>query len=55
VPSSDQFVIGMTDYGLGFSSIIGHKNLIAMQFHPEKSGVPGLRILKNFCNWDGRP
>jgi glutamine amidotransferase len=55
VPSSDQFVIGTTDYGLGFSSIIGHKNLIAMQFHPEKSGVPGLRILKNFCNWDGKP
>jgi glutamine amidotransferase len=55
VPFSDQFVIGTTDYGLEFSSVIGHKNLIAMQFHPEKSGVPGLRIIKNFCNWDGNP
>jgi glutamine amidotransferase len=55
VPFSDQFVIGTTDYGLEFSSVIGHKNLIAMQFHPEKSGVPGLRILRNFCNWDGNP
>ena len=54
VPALDQFVIGTTDYGLVFSSIIGHKNLIAMQFHPEKSGVPGLKILKNFCTWDGR-
>ena len=54
VPALDQFVIGTTDYGLEFSSIIGHKNLIAMQFHPEKSGVPGLKILKNFCTWDGR-
>ncbi len=53
-PLSDQFLIGTTDYGLEFSSVIGHKNLIAMQFHPEKSGVPGLRILKNFCTWDGR-
>jgi glutamine amidotransferase len=54
-PSSDQFVIGTTDYGLEFSSVIGHKNLVAMQFHPEKSGIPGLRILKNFCTWDGKP
>lgn len=55
VPSSEQFVIGTTDYGVEFSSVIGHRNLIAVQFHPEKSGVPGLRILKNFCNWDGKP
>jgi len=53
-PASDQYVIGVTDYGMEFSSIIGHENLIAMQFHPEKSGPPGLRILKNFCTWDGR-
>lgn len=54
-PLSDQFVIGTTEHGLEFSSVIGDKNLIAMQFHPEKSGIPGLRILKNFCTWDGRP
>lgn len=54
MPASDQFVIGMTDYGLEFPSTIGYKNLIAMQFHPEKSGVPGLKILKNFCTWDGQ-
>ena len=54
VPSSEHYILGTTEYGLEFSSVIGHDSLIAMQFHPEKSGVPGLRILKNFCNWDGR-
>jgi glutamine amidotransferase len=54
MPASEQFVIGMTDYGLEFPSTIGYKNLIAMQFHPEKSGAPGLKILKNFCTWDGQ-
>ena len=53
MPDSDKYVIGATDYGIEFPSIIGYKNLIAMQFHPEKSGLPGLRILKNFCNWNG--
>ena len=54
MPTSDQFVIGTTDYCLEFPSTIGYRNLIAMQFHPEKSGVPGLKILKNFCTWDGQ-
>jgi glutamine amidotransferase len=53
MPASNDFVLGTTDYGMDFPSIIGNKNLIAMQFHPEKSGEPGLRILKNFCTWDG--
>jgi glutamine amidotransferase len=54
MPASDQYLIGTTDYGIEFPSIIGHKNLIATQFHLEKSGPPGLRILKNFCTWNGR-
>jgi imidazole glycerol-phosphate synthase subunit HisH len=52
-PASQAHVIGTTDYGIRFPSIIGRRNLIAMQFHPEKSGRPGLQILKNFCEWDG--
>jgi glutamine amidotransferase len=52
-PLLDSHVIGTTDYGIRFPSVIGRENLIAMQFHPEKSGRPGLRILKNFCDWDG--
>ena len=54
MPAADPYIIGTTDYGIEFPSIIGHKNLIAMQFHLEKSGPPGLRILKNFCTWNGR-
>jgi glutamine amidotransferase len=53
MPDSNEFIVGTTDYGMDFPSIIGNKNLIAMQFHPEKSGEPGLRILKNFCTWNG--
>ena len=53
-PASEGHVIGTTDYGRVFPSVIGGGNLLAMQFHPEKSGVPGLRILDNFCRWDGR-
>lgn len=54
VPALAKHILGLTEYGIRFPSVIGHKNLIAMQFHPEKSGNPGLRILKNFCDWDGK-
>jgi imidazole glycerol-phosphate synthase subunit HisH len=43
-----------TDYGVMFPSIIGSGNVVGAQFHPEKSQANGLRILDNFCNWDGR-
>jgi len=54
MPTSDTHVIGTTEYGIRFPSVIGNRNLIAMPFHLEKSGAPGLRILKNFCHWDGQ-
>lgn len=50
-PDDRQQVLGETDYGIPFASIIGVRNLIATQFHPEKSGRPGLALLKNFCEW----
>jgi len=53
LPALDDYVIGTTGYGIEFPSIIGYENLIAVQFHPEKSGRAGLRILRNFCTWDG--
>ena len=53
-PSDEAAVLGITDYGMSFCSVIAVKNLIAMQFHPEKSGRPGLQILKNFCSWGGK-
>ncbi len=52
-PARDSVVLGVTDYGIEFCSVLAEKNLVAMQFHPEKSGRPGLQILQNFCNWRG--
>jgi len=53
LPASEKHIIGTTNHGIDFSSIIAYKNLIATQFHPEKSGTAGLSILKNFCLWSG--
>ena len=47
-PGRDSISIGITDYGLEFTSAVGLKNIYAIQFHPEKSSALGLRILRNF-------
>jgi glutamine amidotransferase len=47
VESSD-WVIGTSDYGNVFPCIVGKNNLIASQFHPEKSHRSGLKIIENF-------
>jgi glutamine amidotransferase len=52
-PADDRFVVGWTDYGRNFCAAVARKNLVAVQFHPEKSGRPGLQILANFIKWDG--
>jgi glutamine amidotransferase len=52
-PADDKWIIGRTEYGQPFCSAVAHKNLVAVQFHPEKSGKPGLAILANFCRWGG--
>ncbi len=52
VPVDDRNIYGETDYGITFASAIGESNLFATQFHLEKSGEPGLLILKNFCLWN---
>jgi len=53
-PDDDKWIIGLTDYGQLFCSVVAHRNLVATQFHPEKSGRPGLQILINFCRWEGQ-
>jgi len=50
-PDDSAHVIGVTEYGIQFPSVIGSKNLLATQFHLEKSGRPGLKMMKNFCEW----
>ena len=52
-PTDERAILGTTDYGINFCSVLAKENLVAMQFHPEKSGRPGLQILRNFCAWRG--
>ncbi len=48
---SSKYIIGLTNYGLDFCSVFGRPGLWATQFHPEKSGKPGLKILSNFYEY----
>ncbi|MBW1916458.1 MAG: imidazole glycerol phosphate synthase subunit HisH [Deltaproteobacteria bacterium] len=52
-PAVAQCVLGVTTHGEPFPSALGSGNLVATQFHPEKSGRFGLAVLKNFLAWDG--
>lgn len=53
-PSHREVVLGETAYaGVRFAAVVGRANLVATQFHTEKSGRVGLRLLENFVNWDG--
>lgn len=47
-PSARDGVVGTTEYGLRFCSVYARNNVVATQFHPEKSGPVGLRIYRNF-------
>ena len=40
----------VVDYGIDLTAAVSKDNVFATQFHPEKSGVPGLKILKNFVS-----
>jgi glutamine amidotransferase len=52
VPKDERVVIGECEYGLRFAAAVARDNLVACQFHPEKSGSNGLGLLKNFLCWD---
>ncbi|MHB9038255.1 MAG: imidazole glycerol phosphate synthase subunit HisH [Armatimonadota bacterium] len=54
--SSDaSYIVGETEYAdVRFASAVGNGNLVAVQFHPERSGRIGLKLLENFSKWDGR-
>jgi len=50
-PSDPALVTGVTHYGFDFAASIGRDNIFAVQFHPEKSALPGLQLLANFSTW----
>ncbi len=41
----------VTRYVKTFASAVEHENVMGVQFHPEKSGETGLRVLRNFLEW----
>lgn len=47
-PDDDAVVMGRTDYGVDFCSVLIHGAVVATQFHPEKSGDTGLKFYDNF-------
>jgi glutamine amidotransferase len=53
-PAEPADALGRTEYGVEFASVVAHDNVVATQFHAEKSGGLGLRLLADFAAWDGR-
>jgi imidazole glycerol-phosphate synthase subunit HisH len=49
VPADPSVVIATAEHGVVFCAALARDRLIATQFHLEKSGAPGLRVLDNFC------
>jgi imidazole glycerol-phosphate synthase subunit HisH len=45
-----EMVVGETDYGITYPSVIAHGDLCGVQFHPEKSQAVGLQMLSNFAH-----
>ena len=52
-PVNEGDIVATTEYGIAFASVLGRGNLIAVQFHPERSGRAGIRVIKNFLTWNG--
>ena len=47
-PADASWTLGMTEYGVEFASALARDNVVATQFHPEKSGADGLRLYDAF-------
>ena len=50
--TEEKYVTAVTDYGKPVTAAVAKENVLGVQFHPEKSGETGLKILKSFCGGD---
>lgn len=48
VPEDKEVTVGITSYGEKFAGVVAKDNIFGVQFHPEKSGPVGFRLLENF-------
>ena len=48
-PENTGLMVGETEYGVKYASVVANENICGVQFHPEKSQHVGLQMLKNFC------
>lgn len=49
MPENREDILGVTNYGMNFASVIGNSQVMGVQFHPEKSGKYGIQLLDNYC------
>ena len=54
VPRFKKHVLGTSEYGTEFTAAVAKDNIVAFQFHPEKSQAAGMTLLANFVGWDGK-
>jgi glutamine amidotransferase len=51
-PDNPDDTIGEADYGSPYCCVVARANIVATQFHPEKSASAGLRLYHNFVHWN---
>jgi glutamine amidotransferase len=49
--ADESLALGRTEYGVTFASVVARGNVVATQFHPEKSSDSGLKLYENFVRW----
>ena len=55
VPRHKKHLLGSAEYGQPFAAAVAKDNIVAFQFHPEKSQAAGMALLSNFVGWNGEP